>query len=128
MNWSTETLPEGRMKFSLILDKKDLSRELNEICEKEQKNIQLKGFRKGHTPLSMIKRIYGPSFQNKLIDHFLQSEFSEEVKKNDLWLINIIDTNHTWDRCEDGVFFQYIQHHSGGFHPQTQYRNKRSHF
>lgn len=49
----------------------------NEEINKTQKKVQLKGFRKGKTPLSYVKKLYGQSILADLVNDLLQKEMND---------------------------------------------------
>ena len=51
-----------KRKYEFTLKASDLNKEVDEQLEKEQPSIQMKGFRKGKVPISLLKKIY----QNQL--------------------------------------------------------------
>ena len=48
-----------KRKYEFTLKASDLNKEVDEQLEKEQPSIQMKGFRKGKVPISLLKKMHG---------------------------------------------------------------------
>ena len=60
-----------------------LTKELNNYKGK----AQMKGFRKGHTPIDLIKKMYGNAILQEVIEKDLQKQLFEYVEKEKLNLL-----------------------------------------
>ncbi|MEP7267729.1 MAG: trigger factor [Saprospiraceae bacterium] len=66
-----------------------LQKELNEYKNK----AQLKGFRKGKTPVEVIKKLYGNSILQEVVEKSLQNQILEYLKENKLNILGQPLTN-----------------------------------
>ncbi|MCH2083423.1 MAG: trigger factor [Saprospiraceae bacterium] len=70
--------------LTLTLDKSDYEgRWLDELKSYKSK-AQMKGFRKGKTPLSVIKKMYGKALLAEVVNDLVQTKLSEYLKEKDL--------------------------------------------
>tara|TARA_X000001036_G_scaffold387867_1_gene383841 strand:+ start:36 stop:1409 length:1374 start_codon:yes stop_codon:yes gene_type:complete len=66
--------------LSIIIDKKDIQKKLEERLLKLQSEISLKGFRQGKVPPSVIKSQFGKAIYGEVIDKILQESSSQAIK------------------------------------------------
>ncbi|MCZ2101744.1 MAG: hypothetical protein LC107_09420 [Chitinophagales bacterium] len=60
--------------IELTLEPADYAQEFENQLKKVKNQVQIKGFRKGMTPISMVKKMYGKSVFSDLINDTLQKE------------------------------------------------------
>ena len=65
-----------KRKYEFTLKASDLNKEVDQQLEKEQPSIQMKGFRKGKVPLSLLKKIHGEA----LLSEAMKSATDKAVK------------------------------------------------
>ena len=83
----TQTLNEGLKRgFQFVVPGSDLDDKVDEKLASEQPNIQIKGFRKGKVPISLIKKLYGTGLKSEIRDttvrETLESHFSESEERS----------------------------------------------
>ena len=66
---------EFTIKQSLIDQKVD------EKLENARPNFQMKGFRKGHTPLKMMKKMFGDSTKNEIMQELVDTNIKKHLDK-----------------------------------------------
>lgn len=59
----------------------DLSKEIKAAVVRKQATTNVKGFRKGKAPLSMVEQVYGPQIESDALNSFVQSQLFEAVTK-----------------------------------------------
>ena len=58
----TETLNEGLTRgYDITITAAELEAKVNEKLEAARADFQMKGFRKGHAPLALMKKMFGKS-------------------------------------------------------------------
>jgi trigger factor len=57
----------------------DLSKEIKAAVVRKQAQSNMKGFRKGKAPLSMVEKFYGPQIESDALNQFVQSQLFEAV-------------------------------------------------
>jgi len=62
----------------------DLSKEIKAAVVKKQSTTNIKGFRKGKAPLSMVEQVYGPQIESDALNSFVQTQLFEAVTKEKL--------------------------------------------
>ncbi len=73
------------ISIELTIETSDYTPKFENELKKHKKNAQLKGFRKGMTPISVIKKMYGKSILSEIINETLQDKlfgYIDEQKLN----------------------------------------------
>ena len=65
----------------ITLSKQETDQYLQKMYRRAQQNIQLKGFRKGHVPLSLIEKMYRKQLEADAYDEAAQEEFRKYVER-----------------------------------------------
>lgn len=63
----------------------DLAPELNKALKAQQKQTQMKGFRVGKVPISIVKKRFGEALAYGIADRSIQETFNDEVLQNDAY-------------------------------------------
>ena len=74
-------------RLQLFFSKDELNKELTEQLKKESKKVNIKGFRKGKTPVSAVRKLMGNQILGPLLDRKIQQELFGYVEDNDIKLI-----------------------------------------
>ena len=67
-----------KRKYEFTLKASDLNKEVDQQLEKEQPSIQMKGFRKGKVPISLLKKMHGEA----LLSEAMKSATDTAVKNH----------------------------------------------
>ena len=78
MNFKEITKEKLKRKYEFTLKASDLNKEVDQQLEKEQPSIQMKGFRKGKVPISLLKKMHGEA----LLSEAMKSATDTAVKKH----------------------------------------------
>jgi trigger factor len=73
--------------ITVVLEKNDYAAQFNSELNKYRKQGQMKGFRKGKTPLSVIKKMYGKAILSDVINQSLQQSLYEYLNEEELPII-----------------------------------------
>jgi trigger factor len=68
MHVNINTLSEVLHEAEITLTPEELQPHFERAYDKERERIEIKGFRKGKAPLSMIKRMYGEAIEHNVLD------------------------------------------------------------
>lgn len=71
-------------EITLLLEPSDFKPEFDKEIKSFRQKAHLKGFRKGKTPISAIKKMYGKSVLADILNKKISSEVDDYIKKNDL--------------------------------------------
>ena len=74
-------------EVTLIIEKDDYLANFNKELKSYQQKSQLKGFRKGKTPISVIKKMYGESVMQQSVMQLLSEKMDELVNSEDMKII-----------------------------------------
>ncbi|MFW5887686.1 MAG: trigger factor [Bacteriovoracia bacterium] len=107
MPYTIEDLDGCTKKLLFNFDAVDLSEQINSALVKKQKEANLKGFRKGKAPLSVIKQFYGPQAENDALYQFISKEYYDAVQKENLRIIGYPQfTNTNYEADQKKVNFE----------------------
>jgi len=101
----TETLNEGlKRAYDLIVTAEELDAKVTEKLEAARADFQMKGFRKGHAPLSLMKKMFGQSVlgeaMQESIDGAMQEHF-EASGDRPVMQPEVKMTNDDWKEGDD---------------------------
>lgn len=81
----TETATENlRREFKIVIGAKDLDERLTGKLTEIQPQVHLKGFRPGKAPVSFLKKTYGKSMMNEIIESAVQESVQKTMTDNAL--------------------------------------------
>ena len=66
--------------YEFTIEYKLLDQKVDEKLEKARLNFQMKGFRKGRTPLTMMKKMFGESTKNEIIQELIDSKIKKHLE------------------------------------------------
>lgn len=75
-------------RLDQVIQSADYQPEIDRELRKLQKNVDIKGFRKGKTPLSFIKRNYGPRIIFDTVYRLSQKSFYDTIEENKYEIID----------------------------------------
>lgn len=82
MKFKEITKDKLKRKYEFTLKASDLNKEVDQQLEKEQPSIQMKGFRKGKVPISLLKKMHGEALLSEAMksatDTAVKSHFEKE--------------------------------------------------
>ncbi len=84
MNVSKENIDELNAVLTLELEKADYEPKVEKALKDYGKRVAIKGFRPGHAPAGMVKKLYGKSILVDTIDRMMGEELSKYIKENNL--------------------------------------------
>jgi len=73
--------------LTVTLEKSDYEPKFKSELNKYRKQANMKGFRKGKTPLSVLKKMYGQSVLAEVINEMLQQELNDYLNEQDLQIL-----------------------------------------
>jgi trigger factor len=81
MSYTVKSVNGCTKKLEFNFAALDLSKEVKAAVVKKQATTNVKGFRKGKAPLSMVEQVYGPQIESDALNSFVQSQLFEAVTK-----------------------------------------------
>ncbi len=84
MTYNVQSVNGCTTKLEFKYETLDLTTQVEKAVKEKQKSVSMKGFRKGHAPLDMVKNLYGPQIESDALNHFIQDEFWNAVEKEDI--------------------------------------------
>jgi trigger factor len=81
----TETRSEGlRREYKIVIGAADLDQKLTGRIEEMKPQVHLKGFRKGKTPVSYLKKTFGKSVMGEIVEAAVNESSQKAVTDNSL--------------------------------------------
>ncbi len=77
MQKNIKNVSETEQELEIILSAEEFGTEYNQELEEAKRNIQIKGFRKGHAPAGLIKKLAGPSIEATVAEKMASQYFGE---------------------------------------------------
>ena len=71
-----------KRKYEFTLKASDLNKEIDQQLEKEQPTIQMKGFRKGKVPISLLKKMHGEALLSEAMKSATDTAVKNHFEKN----------------------------------------------
>ncbi len=84
MSYTVKSVNGCTKKLEFNFATLDLSREIKAAVVKKQSSTNMKGFRKGKAPLTMVEQFYGPQIESDALNQFVQTQLFEAVTKEKL--------------------------------------------
>ena len=82
MKYTTNNIDDNVLELSLEVEPNDYMPKVNEELKQIRKTREFKGFRKGKTPMSFIKRIFGNNILVSELSKLLDKKIDEYLKEN----------------------------------------------
>ena len=79
---------ETEQILEITLTAEEFGAEYNQELEEARKSIQIKGFRKGHAPVSLVKKLAGPSIETTVAEKMASKYFTEIVEAENIKPVN----------------------------------------
>ncbi|MGZ3789307.1 MAG: trigger factor [Bacteriovorax sp.] len=84
MSYTVKSVNGCTKKLEFNFATLDLSKEIKAAVVRKQSTTNMKGFRKGKAPLSMVEQVYGPQIESDALNQFVQTQLFEAVTKEKL--------------------------------------------
>jgi len=88
MKVQKEDLSTLEKKLTIQVDSKDVDKEFNKAFQYLQKNVTIKGFRKGKAPLQKIKILYKDQVKDDVTQSLVQANYIKALTNEDLFPID----------------------------------------
>ena len=87
MELKSNKIDDLNIALSLEIKEADYADDMKKKLSAYRRNADIKGFRKGMAPASLIKRIYGTSARSEAVNDIISKSLQEYIEKNDLNII-----------------------------------------
>ena len=77
MQKNIKNVSETEQVLEIILSPEEFGAEYKQELEEAKRSVQIKGFRKGHAPESLIKKLAGPSIETTIAEKMASKYFGE---------------------------------------------------
>lgn len=80
MQKNIKNISDTEQELELIFSADEFTGDYEQELEEAKKSVQLKGFRKGHAPAGLIKKLAGPSIEASIAEKLASKHFGEVVE------------------------------------------------
>lgn len=87
MKVETNHIDELNAELTLLIEKDDYVGDFNKQLKDYQKKAQMKGFRKGKTPISVLKKMYGGALLQESVSKILTDKINDLITGDELNII-----------------------------------------
>ncbi len=87
MKYSVNNIDDNRFELTITVEKDDYAPELDKGLKEKRKNAELKGFRKGKTPMGFIKKTFGNGMLADIVNKKIDSGLNDYLKENKIELL-----------------------------------------
>ncbi len=108
MSYKVEEVNSCTKKFSFTFENLNLGDQINTALKEKQKSANIKGFRKGKAPLSMVEKMYGPQAKEEALNRFVQKEFFAAVDKENVRMVGYPKFENVDLKDESSVNFDAV--------------------
>ncbi len=101
MQKNIKNVSETEQVLEIILSPEEFGAEYKQELEEAKRSVQIKGFRKGHAPEGLIKKLAGPSIETTIAEKMASKYFGEIAEAENIKPANraqIIDFSFTPDQ------------------------------
>jgi len=111
--------------LKIDIDKKDYQPNVDKVLIDYKKRANIPGFRKGHTPIGLIKKQYGLSVKVDEVNKIMQKTLTDYLTKENLAILGnpIPKENHELDWNSDNMSFEFELGLSPDF--EVSFKNKK---
>ena len=103
-----DKLSGSRVRFEVTVSKELFEHALDHAFEKVIKNVEIKGFRKGHAPRQVYEAKYGvESLYEEAVNHALQDTYFDTVSENNIAVVAQPKINLEFEKIKRGQDFTY---------------------
>jgi len=84
MTYTVSDVNTCTKKIIFNLPNVDLKPHIQKALQTKQKSVEIKGYRKGKAPMSMIEQFYGPQIENEALSRYIYEQIDNAVKTEGL--------------------------------------------
>ncbi len=84
MQHTIKNVSETEQQLEIILSAEEFNPEVELEIQDAKKNIQIKGFRKGHVPVGLIRKLMGPAIEATVAEKLASKYFGEIAEKESI--------------------------------------------
>ena len=89
MSVQVENLEKNMAKLTIEVTAEDLEKALNAAYQRQKKNINIPGFRKGKVPRAMVEKMYGPAvFYEDAVNSLIPQEYAKAADESGLDIVS----------------------------------------
>ena len=109
MQKNIKNVSETEQVLEIILSPEEFGAEYNKELDEAKRNVQIKGFRKGHAPAGLIKKLAGPSIETTVAEKMASKYFGEIAEAENIKPLSraqIIDYSFTPEQLTIQLFYE----------------------
>lgn len=83
MDFTTREISSTRQAIDINLTREEFEPYVEDLTKRAQKKANIKGFRPGHVPKSLVKKYYGEELEEDAVEQAIQKVFVQILKENE---------------------------------------------
>jgi trigger factor len=95
MNITKNVVDDVNLILTIDIEKADYAEEVEKALKEYRQNYSMRGFRKGMTPISLLRKMFGPRVTSDAVNRVLQNALAQYITDNNLHVLGepLIDEN-----------------------------------
>src|SRR5580704_14473564 len=83
-----EEVSPTRRKFKITVPAKEVQKSWDKVVKEVQASAEVRGFRKGKAPLTLIKTVYAQDIAKKVINSLVNDSYNQAAKESKLQILS----------------------------------------
>jgi trigger factor len=96
MNITKNVVDDVNLTLTIDIEKADYAEEVEKTLKEYRKEYSMRGFRKGTTPISLLRKMFGPRVTSDAVNRVLQNALAQYINDNKLRVLGEPLIDSTW--------------------------------
>jgi trigger factor len=96
MNITKNVVDDVNLILTIDIEKADYADEVEKALKEYRQNYSMRGFRKGMTPIALLRKMFGPRVTSDAVNRVLQNALAQYITENKLHVLGEPLIDSTW--------------------------------
>jgi trigger factor len=96
MNITKNVVDDVNLLLNIEIEKADYAEEVEKALKEYRHNYSMRGFRKGMTPISLLRKMFGPRVTSDAVNRVLQNALAQYITENNLHVLGEPLIDEAW--------------------------------
>jgi trigger factor len=97
MNITKNVVDDVNLTLTIDIEKADYAEEVEKTLKEYRKDYSMRGFRKGTTPISLLRKMFGPRVTSDAVNRVLQNALGQYINDNKLRVLGEPLIDSAWE-------------------------------
>jgi trigger factor len=97
MNITKNVVDDVNLTLTIDIEKADYAEEVEKTLKEYRKDYSMRGFRKGTTPISLLRKMFGPRVTSDAVNRVLQNALGQYINDNKLRVLGEPLIDEAWE-------------------------------